>query len=746
MAKSKKDMRDAGREGREREEATRSSRRAEGLPPEEHASLEEVVRTARKAGAAKRKAAREEKKRSLSQDQPAAEPPVQDDAHPVSTDGNAGGELETGQGEPSLGEPEVASVGGVDMEESQVEGRVSDSPLPEQDVGVRAPAQDVPLPTVREDVSGVDAEALALLEEKAPPSVQLLTTVQKAAAPSSQRLSDDVAKAYVAKQVSRWEQVRSERVLPPAVQYDWPSSRPDSLPWLAATLATSKYMAARATSDDAIQACVVELNLDRRDLATAQDVVAAEIPVSIFSPRECIAVLQTLLFEAGFHFDNLVPVWFGTRASKITSDLVRSLVGDLQRLLAAELTEWRTLCVGATLKVTPAIEQEAEVEETPFLDYHAEDQDGDLLMNDYEINLLGRSYVLRLYLTGLRPARSATSSSAGEPPSKRQQHRPPRPEDPLASLPSELPSTATSDHEDSSMVPISDPVPSLVGTTDGSARGTTSESLISRNSSPGSSSTSLESGGGAHMPLAVYGPMVMSARTAGSSVLGSGDLGYYLTRQTITPEQRIMPDQDDVVMTEPEVAVSAKISEAPESRRRKPDRISNRRHSSSESESESDQSRRRRSSRSRRSSSKKSSRKRSSSRHSSYSRHSHRPGRSGWSVSTGVAEAAVSALREAQQVREELAKLTEQLAAQKSTTPPEVNFQQVLAEAGVRAREAELRAQEAERRLTGLSAERAEAATQREDVAAVIQSACLQAANAERERVEAVAVQLLQQQ
>ncbi|KAE8995210.1 hypothetical protein PF005_g19040 [Phytophthora fragariae] len=106
MAKSKKDMRDAGREGREREEATRSSRRAKGLPPEEHASLEEVVRTARKAGAAKRKAAREEKKRSLSQDQPAAEPPVQDDAHLVSADVNTGGELETG-----LGEPEVASVG-----------------------------------------------------------------------------------------------------------------------------------------------------------------------------------------------------------------------------------------------------------------------------------------------------------------------------------------------------------------------------------------------------------------------------------------------------------------------------------------------------------------------------------------------------------------------------------------------------------------------------------------------------------
>ncbi|KAE8957183.1 hypothetical protein PF011_g31229 [Phytophthora fragariae] len=197
MAKSKKDMRDTSREGREREETRRSSRRAEGLPPEEHASLEEVVRAARKAGAAKRKAAREEKKRSLSQDQPAAKLPVQDDAHQVSADGEAGSELGTGQGE-----PEVASVGGADVDESRVEGRVSDSPLPGQDVNVRAPAQDVLLPTVLENVSGGDAEALVLLEEKSPPD--LLTEMQAIATPSSQQLSEDAAKAYVAKQVSRF--------------------------------------------------------------------------------------------------------------------------------------------------------------------------------------------------------------------------------------------------------------------------------------------------------------------------------------------------------------------------------------------------------------------------------------------------------------------------------------------------------------------------------------------------------------
>ncbi|KAE8965573.1 hypothetical protein PR001_g28682 [Phytophthora rubi] len=205
------------------------------------------------------------------------------------------------------------------------------------------------------------------------------------------------------------------QVLPPSVQYVWPNCRSDSLPWLAATLATPKYMATRANLDDGIQACVFELNLDRRDLATAQDVAASEIPVGIFSHIECVAVLQTLLFEAGFHFDNLVPWWFRTRASKIVADLVRSLVGELQRLMAAGLKEWRTFCDGDTLKVTPALEREAEVGDVSFLDYHTEDQDGDLLMNDYEVNRFGRSYVLRLCMTGLRPARGTTSSSVDEP-------------------------------------------------------------------------------------------------------------------------------------------------------------------------------------------------------------------------------------------------------------------------------------------------------------------------------------------
>ncbi|EGZ26484.1 hypothetical protein PHYSODRAFT_258466 [Phytophthora sojae] len=234
--------------------------------------------------------------------------------------------------------------------------------------------------------SGQDADAPPPPEEKAPAESQLSTVPAREDAPPKSLadwpLGQDAAKEYVAAQVYRWEQVRSERVLPPNVEYTWPESR----------LATSKDLAARATLGGDVQPCVLELRLDRHDLATAQDAVAAEISVAAFTPRECVPILQTLLFEAGSQFDNLVPEWFKTHAYKIAPDLVRSLAGDIQTL-----------------------EVEAKSGQTPALDYHAEDQDGDLLMNAYEVNLLGRNYVLRLRVAGIRSARSSSGSSAGEP-------------------------------------------------------------------------------------------------------------------------------------------------------------------------------------------------------------------------------------------------------------------------------------------------------------------------------------------
>ncbi|KAG2877091.1 hypothetical protein PC119_g27002, partial [Phytophthora cactorum] len=101
-------------------EAARQLRRQRGLPPEEHASLDEVCQAAQRASAAKRSAALEEKAAS-EQVQLAEEPAAQEDAHQVSPGGESGRECEFVEEEPAQ-----ASVGGADTDESQVEGRVSD--------------------------------------------------------------------------------------------------------------------------------------------------------------------------------------------------------------------------------------------------------------------------------------------------------------------------------------------------------------------------------------------------------------------------------------------------------------------------------------------------------------------------------------------------------------------------------------------------------------------------------------------
>ncbi|KAE8884083.1 hypothetical protein PF003_g31919 [Phytophthora fragariae] len=65
------------REGRRSaREGTRRSRRTQGVPPEEQLSLEEVERSARRRNAERRKAAREEKESTDTQDQPDLEPAV----------------------------------------------------------------------------------------------------------------------------------------------------------------------------------------------------------------------------------------------------------------------------------------------------------------------------------------------------------------------------------------------------------------------------------------------------------------------------------------------------------------------------------------------------------------------------------------------------------------------------------------------------------------------------------------------
>ncbi|GMF47682.1 unnamed protein product [Phytophthora fragariaefolia] len=358
---------------------------------------------------------------------------------------------------------------------------------------------------------------------------------------SDPRRSEQAAKAYVAREVSRWEQVRSERVYPPSVEYVWSETIQTLLPWLSAMLEVSKFLDDRTTLNDPVQSWITELNLSRRDLALARDLTAVQVPVELCTARECVAILQTLLMEAGFQFDNLIPEWFRTAASRVMVNSVRESVRNMLRLLAVEQIEWRQLVVGAKFKIVPSLDVQEISERPPILEYHAEDTKGAILMTDHEFDLLGRNYVLCLRMTGLRPVRSSEGSSTGEPNSKRRQYHPPR-EDLLTSLPSVLTSSSSSrmksiQNARTSSSQDADTLPSQIGTTDGSSLvGTTSGSYASRNGSSGSSSAALGYSAASHMHYAGYGPMVMSAQASGS-VVGGGEMGFYVTQETI-PERR----------------------------------------------------------------------------------------------------------------------------------------------------------------------------------------------------------------
>jgi len=161
-----------GREGSASGAATRTSRRMQGLLPEEQKSLDEINRESRQATAAKRRAAEEAKAASVQKERTDSGSAVQD-AHQVSSDGRpdavstptAEELLESSGSESSSGDEDESSSdesSGTSVEEDvkvepPEEDRVSDSPQPDEEVGVEvideSPTikREDPLPPVQEE-------------------------------------------------------------------------------------------------------------------------------------------------------------------------------------------------------------------------------------------------------------------------------------------------------------------------------------------------------------------------------------------------------------------------------------------------------------------------------------------------------------------------------------------------------------------------------------------------------------------
>ncbi|GMF45642.1 unnamed protein product [Phytophthora fragariaefolia] len=431
------------------------------------------------------------------------------------------------------------SVGGADVVESPLGGRVSDSPQPEHEVEASdddeveyvetkkpqfGPADDVEVVEVGSDPDDKDDEVelmkdMEVSSLKSSGTASIRTPVQVRLPPVL--LAEVQVKPFVADQVRRWERDVSERSFPPNIKYDWPHDHLDSSSYLSAVLTTSEYLRKRTSMAAEADAWIAEMELTRRTFGAPGDRTAVTIPLAHYSLRECVAVLQTQLFEAGFGFLNWVPGWFRTRANKAHPDLVRNVVEEMLILSIIEMVELSQLLVqAAEIQVSARTEQPCP--EGVVLE-------PDVEMSDREVELLGRDYVRMLKASGLQKPRSPRGPSVGAPGPKRIQRVPalaPPSSIPTSESPQSVSSSAfrslegarpgsMSSGPESSVQTESQAASSLFGTTGGSDESLTSAmsgSRTSRESSSGSSRFSWGRDAGGHVSAV---PMAMTARTLG---------------------------------------------------------------------------------------------------------------------------------------------------------------------------------------------------------------------------------------
>ncbi|OWZ05606.1 hypothetical protein PHMEG_00022274 [Phytophthora megakarya] len=137
-------------------------------------SLEDVERAARKANAAKRKAALEANQSSDAE----VRTDFQEDVHQVSTNTVLEEVPEIAEGEFGLDDLGQASEGGADLKVSRVEGRVSDSSPPGQDVSSKLQSEvQVELPPPVPEEKPVEDKAKPTLEEKLQPELVRSTVI-----------------------------------------------------------------------------------------------------------------------------------------------------------------------------------------------------------------------------------------------------------------------------------------------------------------------------------------------------------------------------------------------------------------------------------------------------------------------------------------------------------------------------------------------------------------------------------------
>ncbi|OWY99878.1 hypothetical protein PHMEG_00029044, partial [Phytophthora megakarya] len=228
-------------------------------------------------------------------------------------------------------------------------------------------------------------EVSPILTETSPPEVPLARLTSESRAPGSPvtvdahdedmapvqaedinqagvQMTEGQAKFYVASQCQRWKEAPTGRTVPPGTRYEWPFGKPDSQAYYLATLQTSRYLEQRMSV--ASQAGAWMLRVRRNTFGLALDLTGLMIPVGRLSPVECVAIIQTLLAESGFEFENVIPFWSDARISKVHSELIELVCDDLQRLLSVEPFGVETTDFGNDSKILVGPEEPSRLKAT----------------------------------------------------------------------------------------------------------------------------------------------------------------------------------------------------------------------------------------------------------------------------------------------------------------------------------------------------------------------------------------------
>jgi hypothetical protein len=269
--------------------------------------------------------------------------------------------------------------------------------------------------------------------------------------------------------------------------------------------------------------------------------------------------------------------WVETGAVKVNAEQVRSVVED-QQFLSIELIEWKQLVAGVPYKLVPTLEalpsgsaSQSEDQAPAVKDENAQRDesqgDEDQLMSDYEIELLGRAFIVQCRMAGIMDMHSPRGQPEDQPDPKRPQRRPTRllsvstPSEHFLGLSSNAnlsvdsrPLELRASSEDRSGSFRSMVAPS------GSSRNSPMELSSGGNEFRNSSSSSMMSMGhsaSTHMIDATPGARVMSIQVAGG--LNDGmDAGGVLTR-TMIPSPAEVSYEADVEM-ESGIAVEGRES------------------------------------------------------------------------------------------------------------------------------------------------------------------------------------------